>query len=180
MYDAGQSQVFFLPMSGIADSFQVSGKLKRTEKQKKVLSNMFSMFAELSVEDTEQLMGDSDINDVTQAGLEDCLDVERNENRLDGIIEDAVDLDEMEMVSEPGGAAVMDGDDEEDDGPTVLSDPLPAPCAGTAMFADLEDMCFNCNLPQAAVFLCRAKRAVEEERPKRGGARKCQMPMSEW
>lgn len=168
------------PMSGIADLFQVFGKLKRTEKQQEAQSSMFSMFADLSAENTEQLLGDLDKNDVTQAGLEDWLDVEGIENMLDGMIEDAMDLDEMGMVSEPGGAAVIDGDNEDDDCPIFSSAPLFEPRAVTAMFADLEEMCFNCNLPRAAVFLRLAKRAVEEELPKRVGARKqSQMQMSE-
>ena len=71
------------------------------------------------------------------------------------------------MGAVPGGEDPIPEDCDDEDGIKVSCAPLPTSRAVTEMFGDLEDMCFNCNLPQAAVFLRRAMREVEPERAKR-------------
>ena len=98
--------------------------------------------------------------------VENWLDFEILDDVRDGIVEDAMDLDEEEMdtCSKDEAWSIEENDD---DGNTVYCAPLPTRRKISKMFYELEAMCFNCNFPYASSFLRRAKRKVEAERAAR-------------
>lgn len=85
-----------------------------------------------------QLLCESDLKEVTPSDLEEWVNVESNEEVQEGMIEDAIELDDLEMESEPRTAAVMEGEKDDDGGPKVSSTTLPASSEDTEIFADLE------------------------------------------
>lgn len=160
-----------LSMSDTADLVQSSGKLKRSQRECAVLSDILGMFQKISLEARSVLLQDSDIADVDQTTVEQWMDVEMNDDVQDGMIEDATVMDDVGMAS-PGVEQENEGEDmdEDDDSTNICAAPIPSSTAVTAMFADLEEMSYNCNLPEVAVLLRRAKREVDEVRAKRSSS----------
>ena len=160
-----------LSMSDTADLVQSSGKVKRSQRECTVMSDILGLFQNMSLEALSVLLHDSDIGDVDQTTVELWMDVEMNDEVQDGMIEDATVTDDVVMAS-PGVEQEHESEDmdENDDGMNICAAPIPSSKAVSAMFADLEEMSYNCNLPEVAVLLRRAKRGVDEVRATRSSS----------
>lgn len=141
--------------------------------------DLVNLMSSLSIRIRSQLFRDSEIQSTSStADIESWICIEEEEDVQKEMIDD--EMDELEEgishLSVRHASTILDV---EDDGDTVVCAPIPSAVEMAVQFQPLEEVCFDCNLPEVGVYLKRAKREIEAQRKERSSGISCQLLLSE-
>lgn len=172
--DVGQSTIArcwvkskILPPTMDAELNNEWGKTK-AKSTEEAAGDLVKMLSSISIDSRDQILRSSDIR--ATPTVDEALgwfNIEENDEVLSAMVDDmSLGIEDASGDNEAEGI----DDDEDDTGDPTSYVSIPKDAVLVSMFDELEELAYNSNVPQASVFLRKAKKAFSQTRTSRAGS----------